>query len=506
MITLVLTLIYFVAGILFWSQLYQGHIYYWEYSNFFVTNSDFIMPYLLRVGGFGELMSMYILQFFSYPWIAAFLLTLIPYAVFQIILAVRAKRTVVEYTLASVSAIVVFAIMLSKDVPFNIVFVASAMAAIALGVSRIPNRIAYLVLASIFSVIAYWSGGPWAFILYVSVLALAYILHNVKSTTFQTRSNIAMAVLALWAVVVVYQDFNKEENLHNEHMFVIERYAEHSEWDKIVNTLSAQKEMSIEEQYLLALALNCKGDMGNSFFNYPFLGEAIMAFEKQQGYKLSLYKGIQYRSLGLINSSIHQYFQASVLSKYPMDFRTLRALAALNVEAGESRVANKYISILEQSTLNGDLCANLKKQLANPQPVTLPKDFFMECRPFVSDLARVADVDITNKRAYDYVLTTLLLRKELGKFCTILNNSPYATATQPLPQHYQEAIIIAQLNNIQGTDKFAVSAQTSQKFKDFNGLFKQMDSKKGLGKELVKDYANTWWHYFQFGVNAKAAL
>lgn len=339
-------------------------------------------------------------------------------------------------------------------------------------------------------------------IIYLYGIFLAFLsrwivrIHNQVRPIFSTLELIGVVMVY---VIVIYVSYPGEK----EHFYRIDQAANQGEWDEVLQMAGRGEKLDRNEMYLLCLALANKGELGERLFEYPVWGIGCLYLPRQLDYTTNVLGGEFYYRLKIPNEAIHWTFQASVASRLGMDFRTLKRLIELNIQKGDIILADKYLTILEESLCYKDWCKEKRKKLLQGsgwemQP-DIKRDFFIGGRPFLSDMARVLDAGRSEDMTLDYILCGLLLNKDLGKFCTLFTGF-FPVETKRIPKAYQEALLVARTMKNSGiADKnYSFDPEIVKKFEDYNAIFRTYGKNKELGKEMMKNFQHTVWYYFHF--------
>lgn len=309
--------------------------------------------------------------------------------------------------------------------------------------------------------------------------------------------------LALVFVVVGFTFYRT--NLINQEVFYrLDQAVQQGKWDQAIQIAEGIQEPTREERYLTNLALACNDQLGEKLFDFPVWGLSCLYLPRDIVYQTSVIGGEFYYRLNIPNEGIHWIFQASVGTPYGMNFRCLKRLIDLNIQKRDRVIADKYLSVLEQSVGYGAWCAGkraeLEKVMADTFNVFANRDFFIGGRPFLSDMARVLDAGKSEHLALNYILCGLLLNKDLGKFCQIFTHFyPYRPGVQ-IPEVYEQALLVAlELQNPRVVEKgYVFSTETMQDYADYMTLYERYKDHPEEAKKMLWRFKNTCWYYFHF--------
>lgn len=334
----------------------------------------------------------------------------------------------------------------------------------------------------------------------VLLLGIAYIGRKMKKKGkrfFFLMQMLLIIAGCVWGVTRLYQR-------NTENLLQMDQAALNEEWDKVLEIAGDGTKLSREGLYYVSLALASRGELGEKLFDYPVWGIGCLYLPRTADYMTNIFGGEFYNRLKLPNEGIHWIFQASVASPMGMSIRTLKRLIDLNIQKGDSLLADRYLTTLEYSMLNDGWIKERRAILADPNREQVPSmednDFFIGGRPFLSDMARVLDGGRSMNMTLDYILCGLLLNKDLGKFVQIFTRFYPVKTGKRVPKVYEEALLVAITTGNAGIEKnYTISPERRKLFGDFNALMNTCGKNKESAKIVMKGFKNTWWYYFRFG-------
>lgn len=542
-----------------WYFLLWGHLYHWDSTNFFLYTKDFLVSHLVEPMGPTHYLTAAITQLLRWRFIAAITISILPILLFYYskhLMGITKKywkyiiplliTVLVSISMISPSVgIISFVLVLGTLSSFHIVQYSEKAYSYLLPIAYIialPLSFAfasawgvilllfYIIISNItqkrklwlsvvgivisFLTIILWreyltivpNRLLWSLplqiedinssrLFLVAMLGIIAMLFLSKYTNQSSKGVICLSSMLIIAICI----FQVSEYFSKEYNYRLDYYTSNQQWSSIVDYADSRDNLTNDEQFYLILALNNLGRLGDKLFNYKISSEEVIRYERAQEYQYSLSKAEQYRSIKLYNEAIHHFFQASVRAKHALDNRTIKPLIELNIQVNNFDVARKYLSILDNTLLNKgyvksqyELIAKCERK-ANQNP---NHNFFVGGRPFLSDLSCVLEEDSSNMCALDYILGGLLLKKDLHKFCTILEISPYDDKN--LPRAYQEAVLIASYNSIPSAKRYSHSPELKTRFQEFNHAMKATKGTIAQKREDMKMYKDSWWYYFKY--------
>lgn len=289
----------------------------------------------------------------------------------------------------------------------------------------------------------------------------------------------------------------------------VDYYVQKSEWDKALKLSSQLPGTNRIALYLSNLALYNSGHFADKLFSYNQMGSHGLFLG--WGDDASSFFGCEvYYQLGYINEAYHWAFEAMVVKgRSP---RLLKMLAKTSLINGCYPVADKYLGILDETLFYKGWANHYKKYLSDTSLIMNDKeisakrrflvhsDFFADVNNFDSELRNLIRNSHDNRMAYDYLLASLLLNKNIPEFISNVKNMK-EYGYDKLPVHFEEAFL-----SLGGSFKpemlpegFMINESTRQRFAGYIKTSSEtiVNSEKSMQK-LYKNYGNTYWYYLQF--------
>ncbi|MBQ5434825.1 MAG: hypothetical protein IIT50_02150, partial [Bacteroidales bacterium] len=277
-------------------------------------------------------------------------------------------------------------------------------------------------------------------------------------------------------------------------------------WNRILQQADRKNPDNPKTVSCLNLALAKTGRLADSQFSYFQNGPEGLIPGFQGDFTNPVSTGEIFWHLGMVNTAQRYAFEAQEsIPDFQKSARFYRRLAETNLVNGDTLVAMKYLKVLEHTTFyrswaretaalvaDGTLFEK-RPELAQVREFRLKEhDFFFSDTEMDSMLGVLQVEHPENRMALDYLLSWCLLRKDLNRFAECLQ----MVDTKPLPQTYQEALLLLWVFTHQ----------------DFNGLPESIapvnvqrinrfmaDANSGKSEVVMKAaYGNTYWFYFIF--------
>lgn len=287
----------------------------------------------------------------------------------------------------------------------------------------------------------------------------------------------------------------------------LDYYARMEQWDKIIDCCQGRLDHPLYLNYL-NIALIQKGELADRMFSFDQQGPSSLGFEWHNQSLLAPILSDLYFSVGLIALSQKMAFENNTCSIEDGNPRMLKRLIQTNLISGAYPIAEKYISILE-NTIYYKKWANHQRTFLYNDSLVIQDQLLGSKRKYllVRDDCLLTDVEAAEQLAISnpmnatpiqFMGAKLLLAKDLQNFETMLNHN-YATYILPkLPISFQEALMILSLKEEQVIKSYSVSDRTKQNFEAFQKLMFDNRSNTNAKTVLAKYFGNTYWYYYIF--------
>lgn len=226
--------------------------------------------------------------------------------------------------------------------------------------------------------------------------------------------------------------------------------ADEGRWQELLEQIrrDGTRETPIGMRYAL-LAESALGALPQTLFTYPITSPDDFLMRGERNPISCQFNRQFYQNLGVYDEAFHQSMEYGLLQKGGCCLYTLRQLIDYAIQEGDVRIADKYLTILEQSMFDRDFVKERRKRLEGLQPNEerpLREDNFVGIYPLRSEMVRLAFYNVgDHQKAVDYTLCSILLQKQLGQFYNTLSQFPDYQGRE-LPPAYQQALQILQSN------------------------------------------------------------
>ena len=310
---------------------------------------------------------------------------------------------------------------------------------------------------------------------------------------------VALAAAGTFATLRI-ADPVKEEWMHYDFMVRMQM------WNRILQQADRKNPDNPKTVSCLNLALAKTGRLADSQFSYFQNGPEGLIPGFKGDYTNPVSTGEIFWHLGMVNTAQRYAFEAQEsIPDFQKSARFYRRLAETNLVNGDTLVAMKYLKVLEHTTFyrawaretaalvaDGTLFEK-RPELAQIREFRLKQhDFFFSDTEMDSMLGVLQVEHPENRMALDYLLSWCLLRKDLTRFAECLQ----MLDTKPLPQTYQEALLLLWVFTHQDFNGLpeTIAPANVQRINQF-----MADANSGKKEAVMKaSYGNTYWFYFIF--------
>jgi len=341
------------------------------------------------------------------------------------------------------------------------------------------------------------------------ILIAGFFMYKMKSLKNRllpwSISNVltGVVIIVLMAFVVHKRAYNKMADM----MLGIDHYAQQAEWNKVLKISDRYPGYNTLVIYYTNLALYKTGKLMDNMFNYPQIGSQGLRLKWQRNLNL-FFGGEVFSQLAYNNESIHWAFEALVAKG--LNPRSLKKLAVGCIVNGNYDIARKYLSLLNRTLfyrrwaqqhiryLSDPDLAEEDSEISQYRDLMVRSNFFSEVNGL--NLQDLLKNHPENKMAYEYLLASLLLDRNLDDFAKVVLDLKYYGYNR-MPLHIEEALIFYNFYENQKIipEGFSFRQETINRFNDYAKIYTRLrNDRKVAALELGKKYGKTYWYYLQF--------
>ena len=119
-----------------------------------------------------------------------------------------------------------------------------------------------------------------------------------------------------------------------------------------------------------------------------------------------------------------------------------------------------------------------------------------EMKGLPNDLLQIAFANPENKIVLEYVGMYILYEKNIPLFKMFIENFYQAPGLQPMPLHFQEAIVFSYQSHPEKWKEFGITEAIQKRYQEFDRLYIDSKLNPALTNRLRAGFGNTYWYYY----------
>ena len=554
---LLLTLVFGLVVFLFWRILYPFALTYQEQLQLFLFDGDYFCSRMAEPGGFARYVAEFLMQFYNSVTIGALIIAVLYMLVQRLTWRLMGSDSYYVWSFIPVIMLWYAMGDESVMLTYVVALLMALSAALAWRLVQLVRlgKLVRLALVLVTIPLLYWLIGPmvllvavlmmpWAVAVPALVYALALILLSAHYLPFpmlrvvlgisyyripETMPYMLMAIpVVIWimalfikklpqpkpwvacvqvlvvAVLVLVPkafgfDARKYDLIEYDYLVRI------GDWKGVI--AKAEKRMPDLPMSVSAtnLALGMTNQLGDRAFNFYQRGSEGLLPKFERNFATSQLTGEIYFNLGLVNTAQRFAFESmEAIPNYNKSARVVKRLAETNLINGQYEVARKYLQMLEKTIFYRPWAQRTMAMLGDEKAIDahplygklrqyrLQEDFLFSDRELDKICGLLFMHNQQNQMAAQYLLMMPLLDRDIPRFMSyvkvVQNRIGYN------PQHCQEGIAFAFMQQRQQPPKGAVSPFVLQQMNDFAQTYSNDKSAAGLNR-----FRNTAWYYLTVG-------
>ena len=217
-----------------------------------------------------------------------------------------------------------------------------------------------------------------------------------------------------------------------------------------------------------------------------------------------------YYQMGNLALAQEMAFEGMIASERAVNPRLLLRLVQTNLIGGNDAVAEKYISLLEETCMYAEQAGAYRRFLHHPELLRTDEELGARqaCVQHVSGLtnSQKAAVDLFQlvrsnpeyRPAFQYCGAICLLCKDLKSFGELMECWKQAETGYSLPVAFQEAWVFMHANEPDTWATYGVSEEVAGRFREYSGQFSTGRQDHSLAYRLQNRFGDTFWFYYMF--------
>ena len=554
---LLLTLVFGLVVFLFWRILYPFALTYQEQLQLFLFDGDYFCGRMAEPGGFARYVAEFLMQFYNSVTIGALIIAVLYMLVQRLTWRLMRSDSYYVWSFIPVIMLWYAMGDESVMLTYVVALLMALSAALAWRLVQLVRlgKLVRLALVLVTIPLLYWLIGPmvllvavlmmpWAVAVPALVYALALILLSAHYLPFpmlrvvlgisyyripETMPYMLMAIpVVIWIMALFIKKLPQPKQwvvyaqalvvavlilVPKEFGFDAKKY-DLIEYDYLVRIgdwkgviAKAEKRMPDLPMSVSAtnLALGMTNQLGDRAFNFYQRGSEGLLPKFERNFATSQLTGEIYFNLGLVNTAQRFAFESmEAIPNYNKSARVVKRLAETNLINGQYEVARKYLQMLEKTIFYRPWAQRTMAMLGDEKAIDahplygklrqyrLQEDFLFSDRELDKICGLLFMHNQQNQMAAQYLLMMPLLDRDIPRFMSyvkvVQNRIGYN------PQHCQEGIAFAFMQQRQQPPKGAVSPFVLQQMNDFAQTYSNDKSAAGLNR-----FRNTAWYYLTVG-------
>ena len=464
------TLIFGVAVLLFFGLAYPHHLHYQEQYQLFLFDSTYVWDIVRLPGGIADLLGRFCTQFFLFAWVGALIIALLLSAVQLLTLRllngqwsmvngqcsmVNGQWSMVNsqwfYGLTFVPSFLLWLFLLDENALMSGVWAVLLTQLAFCGLLRLPDGWLRRILIFVAFFILFWIafGGShyyripntfptlfyaaW-FSALIIPLVMWLVVRGKKSENAQQQNNsLASHLIPLTSyllVVVVMGAFVwKNANFKAERVMQYDFMACHQQWNRILETVNAEKPNNQIGVTVQNLALAMHGMLVDHLFDYNQNGILGLLPDVQSDATSPMPTAEAFYQLGMITVAQRTVFEAQeAILDFQKSGRCYKRLAQTNLINGQYEVARKYLTALQKTLFYRDWANETLPLLGDEQAIVrhpeygrlrryaYREEFYFSDHVTPEMLESLYYGNTDNRLAYQYLLAYYLLTGDRERF------------------------------------------------------------------------------------------
>lgn len=444
------TLLFGVAVLLFFGLAYPHHLHYQEQYQLFLFDSTYACEIVKLPGGIADLLGRFCTQFFLYAWVGALIIALLLSAVQLLTLRlINVQRSMFNVqcstfnVLSFVPSFLLWLFMLDENALLGGVWAVLLTLFVILGCLMLPKgwvrRIAILIAIPIL----YWVaiGGSHyhryptviPYLLYGSWLSAVLVPFLVRFCKFQVSGFRFQCIAFLLLSAVMGSLVWKNANFKAEKVMQYDFMARYQQWNRILETVNAEKPNNQIGVTVQNLALAMHGQLAEHLFDYNQNGIAGLLPDVQSDATSPMPTAEAFYQLGMINVAQRTVFEAQeAILDFQKSGRCYQRLAQTNLINGNYEVARKYLTALQKTLFYRDWANETLSLLGNEEAIAkhpeygrlrqwaYNDDFYFSDHVTPEMLESLFFGNTDNHLAYQYLVAYYVLTNDRERYTKLL--------------------------------------------------------------------------------------
>ena len=452
-------LLFFVAVLLFFALAYPHHLHYQEQFQLFLFDSTYVWDIVRHPGGIADLLGRFCTQFFLYAWVGAAIIAILLSAIQ--LLTLRILTSHLFYGLSFVPSFLLWLFLLDENALLSGVWAVLLSLLVACVIVKWANGWTRRILLIVAIPVLYYLVGPvclpipidslwlgvhyyryptifpwllWGAALSIWVIFGLYLLIRRRQVHSPHLSPLT-SYLSFAIVAIIMGSFVwKNVNIKAEKVMQYDFMARHQQWNRILQTISAEKPNNQIGVTVQNLALAMRGMLLEHMFDYNQNSIHGLLPDVKEDATSPLPTAEAFYQLGMINVAQRTVFEAQeAILDFQKSGRCYKRRAQTNLINGQYGVARKYLTALQKTLFYRDwanetlpLLGNEKAVASHPEYGRLRQcayneDFYFSDHVTPEMLESLYYRNTDNRLAYQYLLAYCVLTGDQERYNRIIS-------------------------------------------------------------------------------------
>jgi hypothetical protein len=351
--------------------------------------------------------------------------------------------------------------------------------------------------------------------LFFSVIFILSILPLIARVNFNIQQKFRLSdftggilttsLLVLTLLIAGMKGFDKKDSQY----FHVEKLFYENKFNEVTEFLKANPSTNSLTMFLNNISLCNSDKLNDQLFSFPQNKDGSTLFLKWEIIGDVIRRGgYFYYTTGMINEAHRWAFENMVMKGLSPE--GLKMLIKTELINGNIRMASKYINLLKKTIfyrkealsfeklLYNDNAINADPELGEKRRTRLKSDFFSITDDPYINIERVLATDSLNKKAFEYKIAFLLLKKDYSGIAYQLTRFGDYGYTK-LPLHVEEAaaaLSVFNKGNLPDLGNLRISKETALRWEQYLTVFQQYGTDpKASEPPLRKQFGNTFWYW-----------
>ena len=484
------TLLFGVSVLLFFGLAYPHHLHYQEQFQLFLFDSNYVWDIVKLPGGISDLLGRFCTQFFLYAWGGAFIIGLL-LSIVQL-LTLRLVDWGRFYGLSYVPAFILWLFLLDENALLGGVWAVILTLSASWGFDKLSGRIRDVLLVVAIPVL-YWMAGPicivyfllqalrfksqkWYYgvfvllalmlvilayyisvpashlwygihyhryptefptLLWIAALSIFFLALLMSIPKLFTPSSIPSTLISFVIVAVCMGCFVwKNANFKAEKIMGYDFMARHQQWNRIIETINAERPNNQIGVTVQNLALAMRGLLAQHGGEYSQNGIAGLLPDVDRDATSPLPTAEAFYQLGMINVAQRTVFEAQeAILDFQKSARCYKRLAQTNLINGDYEVARKYLNALQKTLFYSDWANETLSLLGDEKAIdqhpeyghlrkcAYNEDFYFSDHVTPEMLENLYYKNRDNRLAYEYLIAYYMLTGDRDRYARFIQTT-----------------------------------------------------------------------------------